>query len=459
MCAITWVMVPVAPGTGEEPSVGAGTGRGDAPEQAPVARARARRGTARERLREATARMMATATLDDLTAFVTVNRLTAESGLSSGAIYSAYSSDGGRSAPQAAARDLFLSLGPEDDEMVIEILEQLHASMDAAEDQEQRFVETLAELAADPVVESALSTEPWDYTHLWMAAAVALNDEEVRESLCHLYTENTRAYERAMARALELVGRTLVEGVDLHTFASLLVAGADGAALRLRIDPLADPDLVRLTYLSTFASMTRRADESDDLFASRLLAAHRPPPQPVHVDDIRGAVRDVTSREGWAAVTVSRVVAITGIPESVFVAMYPTRHHLAVFVWEDVLGTVERRARARQGLGAESEVVELVTDLAESACTRRSLVASLLTARLHAAATSDGGAFDPSSERLVALLAELLDGAAEEVRTVAARAAVDALLMGAAASEADPGELVRLLIAGLGPISGGAVEG
>ncbi len=459
MGAITWVMVPVPPGPGEEPGVGAGTGGGDAPQDGPAARARARRGSARDRLREATARLLATATLDDLTTFVTVSRLTAESGLSSGAIYSAYSSDGGRSAPQAAARDVFLSIGPEDDEMVIEILEQLHASMDAAEDQDQRFVETLAQLAADPVIESALSTEPWDYTHVWLAAAVALNDEEVRDLVCRLYTENTRAYERAMARALDLAGRTLVDGIDLHTFASLLVAGADGAALRLRLDPQADPDLVRLSYLSTFASMTRRADESDDLFASRLLAAHRPTPQAVHVDDIRQAVRDVTTREGWAAVTVSRTVAQTGIPEAVFVAMYPTRHHLAVFVWEDVLGTVERRARARRGLGTEAQVVELVTDLAESACARRLLVASLLTARLHAAATSDGGALDPSSERLVALLAELLDGAAEEVRTVAARAAVDALLMGAAASEAEPGELARLLIAGLGPISAGAVEG
>ncbi|UDY34620.1 hypothetical protein [Dermatobacter hominis] len=429
---------------------------GDAPVDGAPSRPRARRGTARERLREASARLLSGATLDDVTAFITVNRLTAASGLSSGAIYSAFASDGARSAPQAAARQLFLSIRPQDDPMVIEILEQLHGSMDDADDAEQRFVETLAELAAAPVVASARSSEPWDYTHLWLAAAVAINDEEVRDAVRHVYVENTRTYERAIARALELVGRTPVEGIDIHMLASMLVAGADGAAVRLRFDPDADPDLVRLTYLSTIASMTRRVDEADDLFASRVISSYRPQPQPVHLDDVRDAVRAVDEREGWAAVTVTRIVTLTGIAESAFVAMYPTRHHLATFIWDDVLGTVERRARARQSLDASVQVVELVADLAETACARRSLVASLLTARLHAAATSDGAVLDPSSERLVGLLGSLLEGD-EALRTVAARTAVDGLLMAAAAADAEAEELARVLIAGLASISRSAL--
>jgi hypothetical protein len=324
--------------------------------------------------------------------------------------------------------------------------------MDAEADPEHRFVETLADLAAEPVVRSARTPEPWDYTHLWLAAAVALNDEEVRTAVRTVYVENTRSYERAMSRALELIGRTLVEGIDLHTFAAMLVAGADGAAVRLRLDPDADPELVRLMYLSTVASMTRRIDESDDLFASRVIASHRPRPPTVHLDDVRDAVRTVERHEGWAAVTVTRIVTLTGIAEAAFVAMYPTRHHLATFVWDEVLGTLERRVRARHSLDTTVQVVELVADLAEAACARRSLVASLLTARLHAAATSEGEVLDPSSERLAALLAELLEGDVE-IRHVAARTAVDALLMGAAASESGPDELSRVLIAGLASIS------
>ena len=56
-------------------------------------RSRVPRGQAQERLHDACARLLAGVTLDDLTAFVTVARLTQESGVSSGAIYSAV--DGG----------------------------------------------------------------------------------------------------------------------------------------------------------------------------------------------------------------------------------------------------------------------------------------------------------------------------------------------------------------------------
>jgi hypothetical protein len=411
-------------------------------------RRRARRGTAAVRLREATSRLLSGVTLDDVTEFITVSRLTAESGLSGGAVYSAFSSSGERTAAQAIARELVLSVGPEDDPMVIEILEQLHATVDGADDADQQFLEMLADLAAAPVVESARSSLDWDYTQFWLALAVSLNDDEVRESLRTMYVGNTRSYERLLARVLELTGRTTVEGIDLHTLCSLLVTGADGAAIRLRLDPEADESLVRLAFLSTIASLTRRVDEADDLFASRVVTSHRTRAEPIHVDDIRDAVRSVDEREGWSAVSVTRIVDLTGIPESVFVTMYPTRHHLATFVWDDVLATLERRAEARRTLDASVQATELVADLAEAACARRSLVASLLAARLHAAAAADGPVLDPSSERLVARLAGLLEGT-EEVRTVAARTAVDALLMAAATSETEADELTGVVVAGL----------
>ena len=63
-------------------------------------RSRVPRGQAQERLHDACARLLAGVTLDDLTAFVTVARLTQESGVSSGAIYSAVDGGVGRSAPQ-----------------------------------------------------------------------------------------------------------------------------------------------------------------------------------------------------------------------------------------------------------------------------------------------------------------------------------------------------------------------
>ncbi len=419
----------------------------DNPEPDPQ-RGRVRRGSARSELLDAAARLLARATLDDLTAFVTVGRLTAESGLSNGAIYSAFSSDGGRSAPQAAARHTLLSLTPEDDQMVVQILEQIHASLEAEDGSDERFIETLAELAAGPVVESARGDALSDYTHVWLAAAVARNDADVRETGRRLFDDGTESYERVLARILELSGRTLAEGIDLTTFAAVLMGGADGLAMRLRFDEQADGDVVRIAFLSAFASMTRRTDEADDLFAGRVVASGN---VGTH-DDVRGAVRDavvaLADREGWGAVTIGRVVGLTGIAETTVVAAFPTRHHLASLVWVDVLAMVERRARSRRSLPADVQVLELVADVAEAACERRSLVASVLTARLHAAATTGGEVLDPASRRLVGALADLLDGGTGS-SAVAARTAFDALLMGAASSDSPADELTRLLVAGL----------
>lgn len=414
----------------------------------PRARSRARRGTAHGRLLDAASTLLARATFDDLTAFVTVGRLTAESGLSNGAVYSAFEAAAGRSAPQQAARSALLSLGPEDDQMVVQILEQVHASLEAEDGSDERFIEALAELAAGPVVDSARGDALSDYTHVWLAAAVARNDDEVKAAGRRLFDDGTASYERMLARILELSGRTLAEGIDLTTFASVLMAGADGLAVRLRFDDRADGDVVRVAFLSAFASMTRRIDEADDLFAGRVVASGN---VRAH-DDVRGtvgdAVRSLVDREGWGAVSIRRVIGLTGIAETTVVAAFPTRHHLATLVWTDVLAMVERRARSRRTLPVETQVLELVADLAEAACDRRSLVASALTARLHVAATAGGDDLDPASVRLVDLLSELLDGG-DGSSAVAARTAFDALLMGAASSDSPADELARVLVAGL----------
>lgn len=76
-----------------------------------------RRATTEERLVEAARSLLAASTLDDLTSFVTVKRLTDDSGLSSGAVYSAFTPDAGvgarsRSAPRSRPADPSGTSGP-----------------------------------------------------------------------------------------------------------------------------------------------------------------------------------------------------------------------------------------------------------------------------------------------------------------------------------------------------------
>lgn len=181
------------------------------------------------------------------------------------------------------------------------------------------------------------------------------------------------------------------------------------------------------------------------------------PASTAEVERIGAEVRGLVERQGWQAVTLGRIQERTGIERSVIVATAPTRHHLATFVWSDVVEPIVRRAAARTGLGPDVQVVELVRDVADAACSRRALVASLLRSRLHDASSTDIAATDTGSDRLVALLTGLLvrvAGGDVGLRAVAARTAVDALLVGAAGSDADAEALSAVLIAGLLPKAG-----
>lgn len=413
-------------------------------------RSRVRRGQAQGRLREACQRLLGGVTLDDLTAFVTVARLTEESGVSSGAIYSAVDGGGGRSAPQELFRDVFLDVSLADDQMVLDILDIIHASIDDGADRSATFIETIAALATDPVVTSATSPDRVDYTHFFLSAAVALNDPEVRESMGGYLRDTVERYQPLMGRVLELSGRTVVAGADLLMLSQMLTAAGDGAAVMLRLDPTVGPDIVRRMFLAVFTAMTRGADDIDDLFTTRL-AGDREPATADQVASIRQGVIRLAEREGWAAVTLARVGSLTGVPESAVVSVFPTRHHLAPIVWDEVVAVVERRDRSRVGLDPVVRLRELVADLTEAACTRRSLVSSLLAARLHDATRTDVDRAEPVSVRCVELLSAIL-GTEDEDLLVASRMAVDALLMGAAVSESAPDRIAAVMIGGLDPV-------
>ena len=142
-----------------------------------------RRATTEERLVEAARSLLAASTLDDLTSFVTVKRLTDDSGLSSGAVYSAFTPDAGvgarsRSAPQVAARRSFWNFGSEAIELVDQLTLLFEQVVDASGDDDLHILQSVADLVSGPVAAQARATtnDGWSYTHLFLGAAVAMND-------------------------------------------------------------------------------------------------------------------------------------------------------------------------------------------------------------------------------------------------------------------------------------------
>jgi len=406
-------------------------------------RQRAARGTAKDRLHATAVRLLAEATLDDLAAFATVGRLAGEAGLSSGAIYSAFPTPptSERTAPQAVMRDAFLAFDFTDQEIVSGVAELFDSTIASPEDT-GRLLEELADRVADPVVDGVRNPDRWAYTHLWLGAAIAKNDPEVTSMLQTYYHGIEEEYASVVAKILDSTGRAPIGDLGAHGIARVLIAAVDGAAIRLRIDPTVDGTLVSTILLGVFAALTRRIDEEDDLFARRIAVVGDGTPEPALLDAVATAVRRVEAAEGWPAVTLPRIAEMAGIAEVSLVAVYPTRHHLARIAWDDVVDRLGRRAASRSQIDLDTQVVQLVTDIAEAACSQRSLVSSMLTARLHD--VSSVAIDDTVPDRAASLLASLLPA---DDASVAARATVDALLMGAAGSDVGADDLARLFSA------------
>lgn len=399
-------------------------------------------------LRQAAEQLWGGITLDDLSAFVTVGRLTQASGLSNGAVYSAHSaSDQGRSAPQSAMREAFLRMDPADDELVLGVIEQLHESFDATIGPD--FLEHVASQLSPLVAHSARSPEMWDYTHFWLGAAVANNDSGVASAVRQNYRSTIASYSRAVERLLGLTGRELIDGIDLVTLVTMMVAGADGIALVLRLDPEADPSLIEHMLLAVFAATTRLTGGEDPLTPLVIASTDITEADDAETYDatdaaVRAAVRQITDRTGWHEVDLRKVAELTGLHSAGLAVRYPTVHHLATLLWDDEVDKLRRAARSRESLDHESQVTEFVHDLARMACSRRSLVNSLLIVRLLRSRTDVGSSGRPLEDLLAGMLAD--DPSTATTARSAAYGIVHLVLAGAAEDDVGPVDLANLAL-------------
>lgn len=429
--------------------------------------------TARDRLEEAARRLLAGATLDDLSAFVTVNRLTEHSGLSSGAVYSAFSPGPGidsrtRTAPQEVARAAFRSLDPQSDEMVEAVHDSLGAAIAQGESEGLEFLLTVAEMLVAPITAAARGLngdDGWSYTHLFLGAATALNDPEVAEFLSRAYEEYDRVYEPGLEVLLRLSGRVLIDGVDIHQLSQMLISVGDACALRSRVAPNTDPSIMTRMYVAIWVAMTRRVDARDDQLGHRLAILGQDPLGDEESEAVRAAVLRVTSRAGWPAVTLAKVAQLAGISDTRLVGVYPSRHDLSVIVWADLIAGVRRRDAARSEMPSDVRLATLLEDICDTACSQRALTASLLIAHLSATSDLDTAHQDPGSDLVVELLAAAISAvaadrdvdltgpaaptAAGDGFRVMARATLDLVLLRASTSRVSGSELTSLIVDGM----------
>jgi len=441
-----------------------------------------RRATTEERLVEAARSLLAASTLDDLTSFVTVKRLTDDSGLSSGAVYSAFTPDAGvgarsRSAPQVAARRSFWNFGSEAIELVDQLTLLFEQVVDASGDDDLHILQSVADLVSGPVAAQARATtnDGWSYTHLFLGAAVALNDPEVGEFLSDLYAGYERAYQPNLEILMRLSGRVLVDGVDLHQFSEMLISATDACALRLRIDPSTDPAIISRMFLAVWIAMTRRADARDDQLGPRLAVRGQGPLDEGQAEAVRAAVLRVFNRAGWPAVTLAKVAQLAGVPDGRLAGVYSSRHDLAVIIRDELVAGLLRRDDQRTALAPGARLEALVEDLSDTVTMQRSVAASLLISQLNRVAESGSDTDDERSLVIIERFAEVIREAAAADGTidltaptvppaagdgfrVMARATLELMLLRAAASTMSGRELAALVIDGMEGSGVGAIR-
>lgn len=394
-----------------------------------------RRGSARGELREEARRLLAEATFDDLTAFVTVRRLTERTGYSSGAVYSAFQPSPGvvgrsRSAPQSAARDALLDFDAATDEQTAFLDELVASGIEEFGADVPALLEWLATMAAAPMVASARAVDGddgWWFTQYLLAAAVQPNDPQVAGKFRDELRNYDHQVEPPLAALLDFTKRELVDGVDLATFATLYNSVLDGCQFRLRLDEEADPSILATMYQALWIGLTRTTDSSDDRRGHRLAVPGWRPLGDDELEAVRAAVLRVTERAGWAAVTLAKVGQLAGVPDARLAGHYTSRHELSGIAWEAVVDGIERRDRARVGLGPADRLGTLVDDIVDAACSQRALVASLLVVRLQSTSLSAEDSQDPATVRAAALLEAALSAASTGIPPPSGAAAVGEL--------------------------------
>lgn len=404
------------------------------------------RGGARDALVAAVHDMLDEVTLDDLTAFVTVSRLTERTGLSAGSIYSAFRSeaDSGRasSAPRAVAREALIGQ-PFDSNLVDLMASVLREALDRAELRPGDLLPAeVADLVAVAVVSAARSPE---YTRSSLVLAGCLGDVEVAERMRADYLVWERLYTELTLDLLDRSGREPVDGLKAGDLARSLLAAADGAAQRVRCDPDLGNEFVRHLVLGLWAGLTRPVGDEDDLLERRVSG-----PLVVELSGdeqaaIATAVRRVNDTAGWQAVTLRKVAQLSGVPVGRVARAFPDRDHFSLLLWDDLLAGIERRA-ATDRSDPWSRLDSFLHDLADVACANRRLTGSMLTVRLARGPDTDDG--DSVVGRLIEIVRRIMDADpdAGEPYDEPATMLVESLLVRAASSDIRADLLARTIL-------------
>lgn len=284
-------------------------------------------------------------------------------------------------------------------------------------------VRRLAMVAADDILEWSPDT-PADHetdagrlrrsnSHaVYLGSVMAGDNGEVREALIDHYAEMIRIWSRIYEALLDVTQRRLIGDLSVTDFATILTALADGFILRRSFDPpSANADLFGEATIRLFEALSSPRSATEDRDPSDALV---PLPAGSHLDGhkraaIANAAGAVYASHGWDGLTVSAVVAESGVSRRTVLAHFGDRSGLAAAVWSRFIPSLVTAIERDADLTPVRAVIRHLERVAGIALAHRPLSGALVEGMFHHAMRPPHlQATDPTDPEILAPLGPVL---------------------------------------------------
>lgn len=214
-----------------------------------------------------------------------------------------------------------------------------------------------------------------------LGSIVAASNDEARAMMLEHYDRLTEIWATLYEAMLDATDRRLVGDLEVRDLTTLISALADGFILRRSFDPdNARPELFGEVVLRMFEALSSPRAAVEDHDPSDGLV---PLPSGSHLDAhkrtaMARAAATVYTTHGWEGLTVSAVVAESGVNRLTVLAHFGDRSGLAAAVWSRFVPTLTSALDREADLQPVRRVVRHLERLAGIVRSHRPLSAALL---------------------------------------------------------------------------------
>lgn len=247
---------------------------------------------------------------------------------------------------------------------------------------------------------------------LQLGAVAAASSTEARRMMLDHYARLTEIWSTLYGEMLDATDRRLIGDLQVRDLTTIISALADGFILRRSFDPdTARPELFGEATLRLFEALSSPRAAAEDRDPADALM---PLPSGSQLDGhkriaMASAAGTVYKRKGWEGLTVSAVVAESGVSRRTVLSHFGDRSGLAAAVWSRFVPSLAASLERDHDLPPVRRIVRHLERLAGTVRSHRPLSAALLERMLsHSVGPLASRSSDPTDPEALVPLAPML---------------------------------------------------